>query len=203
MRKEALKEELEKLKEVEGSVRGEKLRTHAEYIERKEGEEGLEKVEETLKEMGYPLKLKEVKALEWYPVYLHPMVLLCAYHLFDWKEEDVYNMGASAARLSFIGKVMIKYFFSVEKFMSETAPEYWRKYYEVGEFNAFKIGEKDEYLIRIENYSLHPLVCVYNKGYFLTVISYFTKEKKVSIKEVKCTHKQDSYHEYLVSFYKE
>ncbi|GEM_PF-3999725 len=39
-----LKKEAERLLSLEGNVRGEALRTHAEYVKKKEGEEGLEKV---------------------------------------------------------------------------------------------------------------------------------------------------------------
>ncbi len=194
-----LQQELRRLKSIEGKVRGEKFRTHAEFIEKREGKEGLEKVEGRLAELGTPLKFEKVGSLQWYPVFYHPLILLVAQEIFRWTDEDICEMGETAAKVSFIGRIMIKYFLSPEKFLEDIAPDYWKKYYQMGIFETEKVSE-NKFLIRIKEYDLHPLVCLYNRGYFGTVINYIAKDKQSFIEETRCVHKGDSFHEFVAEW---
>ena len=190
---------LEELKKKTGEVRGEKFRTHAEYIIRKKGVKGLKDLEKKVNELGFDFKFKEIKPLNWYPAFMHPVILLVAKDLFSWDDEEIIEMGRSAAKISFIGQVLIKYFVSLEKFLNEIAPEYWQRYYNFGDFKVSRINEEDKFLVEIRNYDLHPITCLYNSGYFEVVTNYLVKSKKLPfIEETKCIHRGDDCHEFII-----
>ena len=50
------KEELDKIMQIKGNVRGAIFQTHAVYIRLKKGDEGVKMVEEKLKELSHPFK---------------------------------------------------------------------------------------------------------------------------------------------------
>ncbi len=56
-------EELKKIKEIKGEAIGASLKEDLQFILKKEGPEGLKKVEEELKKLGYSLKLAEIKKI--------------------------------------------------------------------------------------------------------------------------------------------
>lgn len=52
------KEIARKFMRIEGEVRGIALKSHQDFIIKEKEEEGLEKLEKELKELGYPIKYK-------------------------------------------------------------------------------------------------------------------------------------------------
>jgi hypothetical protein len=62
-----LKEEFEKLKleEIKGEVIGLALENHFNFILEQEGKEGVKKVEEGFKKLGYPLRHEEIENFKW------------------------------------------------------------------------------------------------------------------------------------------
>jgi len=109
-----LEEEIEKTKKIKGKGIGAAVLTHLHYIREREGEEGVKKVQKRLKELGYPLNLKEVKATEIVPLSLSYLVVLLAKELFNWQDNDIFEMGNDAPKYSFIVKMIMKYFLSAK-----------------------------------------------------------------------------------------
>ncbi len=194
----SLKEEADRLMKQKGNIRGAVLKTHAVYIRHREGEEGVKKVEEKLKELGYSLKFKEIKLMGWYPDGLRVLAMLCAKKLFNWTEKDIFEMGNTAPKYSFIVSLFMKYFLSV-KDSYEASPGYWRKHFDFGELEAPEFNEKEKYLVvRLKGYKSHPLECVYQRGYFLRIAQYVIKSKKITIEETKCPFRGDRFHEHII-----
>jgi histidyl-tRNA synthetase len=73
---EIKKEELDKLMKIEGEIKGVAFQADAKYILEKEGEEGLKKLEKRVKEFGYPIDYRTVRALNFYPIGLRVISLL-------------------------------------------------------------------------------------------------------------------------------
>jgi hypothetical protein len=73
---EIKKEELDKLMKIEGEVRGVVFQTDAKYVLEKEGEEGLKKLEERVKGLGYPIDYRKGEALDSHPIGLRVISLL-------------------------------------------------------------------------------------------------------------------------------
>lgn len=193
-----LKKEADKLMEMKGNVRGEAFRTHATYIRHREGERGVKAVEKKMTELGYPLKFDEIKPLRWYSESHSVLVILVAKELFNWKDSDIFDMGNSAPKYSFIVKLLMKYFLS-PKTTLEQSPKYWRKHYDFGKLEVCQFDEKEKYMsVRVKGYKTHPIVCIFHKGYFLRLCQYVIKSKNITIEETKCMFKGDPYHEHVV-----
>lgn len=195
-----LKEESAKLMEIKGNVRGEVLRVNVAYIKFREGEEGLVLVEEKLKELGFPLKLKGFKSLKWYPESLSVLIILIAKEIFNWKDKDIFEMGNSAPKSSFIVQLLMRNFLSSRKSFEES-PKYWKAHFDFGELETYEFNEEEKYFtILIKGYKFHPIMCIYYSGYFLRIAQLFIKSEKITVEETKCVFKGDPYHEYIIKW---
>ena len=109
------KEELDKIMQIKGNVRGAIFQTHAVYIRLKKGDEGVKMVEEKLKELGHPLKFEEVKPLDWYPEAISILIMVVIKEIFNWTDKDIFEMGNMAPKSSFIVRLVIKHFLTPQK----------------------------------------------------------------------------------------
>lgn len=190
------KEDAQKLVEIEGKVRGAVFQTDAEYIKNKHGQDGLKKVKDELKRLGYPIEYEKIKAMEWRPLGLRAISLLVIKDLFKWEDKDVKLMGNSAPKYSFIIKLLMKFFISIEEAFSH-APEYWEKHYDVGKLEIVELNEEEKYaILYIKDFKIHQVYCKYLEGYFQRIFEFILPDEKVIVKENKCMFKGDDYHEF-------
>ncbi len=198
--KETLQETADRLKNFPGNVKGEVFRTHADYIEHKEGKEGVKKVEEKMKELGIPIRLRDIKPFEWISEGWSSLTILVAKEVFDWSDEDVFEMGRFAPRFSFIIKVMMQYLVSIDS-LFENASKYWEKNYDFGSFDAISFDKKqNKVIVREKGFKTHPTICVYHAGYFKGLTEFVIKTKNISITETKCVHRGADYNEFLIEW---
>ncbi len=194
----SLKEAAVELAKIKGHVKGSVLDTHAAYVRLKEGVAGLSKVEEKMKELGYPINLNEISPMKMYPVYLGLLILLAAKEIFNWTDDDIVEMGRAEAKYSFFLKLMARYFISPRQSYKAT-PKYWKRNWDFGELEAPEYNEKEKYcVIRIKKYKTHPVACPHLTGYFITLAQMFLHGQNISVKEVKCIHRGDPYHEWII-----
>jgi len=196
------KEEIKKLLEIPGSVRGQVFLTDIGYIKIKKREEGVKLFQNKIKEWNCPIDFPKVKALDWYPAGLRAISLLAAKEVFNWGDKEISNMGYSAPTYSFIVQLLLKYFASLERSFKET-PKYWQKHWNVGKLEPYKINKEKKYvIIRLHDFKIHPIICTYlfKNGYFIRIAQYTAKGKNFSSKETKCMFRGDSYHECLISW---
>jgi len=194
------KEKAKKIIGIEGNVRGEGILTDIEYVRKRKGEGGVRKVEERLAELGYPIKFKEIQSLDWYPQGLDILKILVMKEVFNWTDKDIFEMATLAPQISFLVRMLIKYFISPKKSF-EQSPNYWRQHFDTGELEAHKSSEQKKYFVfRVKNYKTHPIMCVILAGYFLQMSKYVLKSKEVTIKETKCIFKGDHYDEFIVNW---
>jgi hypothetical protein len=193
------KKEVDELMDIKGEVRGVVFETTSKFIVKEEGEEGLRKLEQTMAELGHPLKISEVRKLDFYPLGLWGLFLLSIERLFNYDDEKFRELGESNAKFSIIIRLFMKYFFSPEKVMTLVS-KMWRKYYTEGVLKKVEFNKKEKYLIlRIENFHFHQLLCKDLIGYFAAVTQMIFKDK-VTCKETKCVHRGDKYHEFLLTW---
>ncbi len=201
MEKESLQETAKMLTSLEGNVKGELFRNHAEYIKHREGEEAVKKVEKRMAELGAPVVFDEIKSYQWTKEGLSALVLLVAKDIFNWKDEDIYEMGRFAPKVSFIISVLVQYFVSTERVFNRM-PEYWRKHFDFGELESFDFEDKDgvgKGFVRVKDYNVHPVTCLYHSGYFKGSAEFTMKKgKEIDVEEVKCVHRGDPYHEHII-----
>ncbi len=196
-----LKQEAELIMAIPGNVKGEVFRTHNIYIKYREGDEGIKNLEEKMTEIGFPIIFSEIKPGEWYKESLSVLVVLTAKIIFNWTEQDIYEMGNFAPKHSFIIKVFIKHFLSV-KDVFERAGQYWQKHYDFGSFEKIEFNEEKKYIIvAIKDYSFHPIVCdTYFRGYFTAIAKLSLKSNNIITEITKNIFNGDGYNEYKISW---
>ena len=197
---EKIKKEIDEVMEKEGDVRGDVLKDHFLFIKEKEGEEGIKKMEKILEEYGYPLKEKDVKILSWYKDAYCGVMLLVMKEFFQWEDEDFVEMGRRVTRYSFIAtRIMMRYLVSIELFLRE-APKSWKKHLNFGELEVINFNKEEGYVfLKVKNYDIHPLTCLYQKGYYAGLFSYVLRGE-VTVEEKECLYKGDDHHLYKISW---
>ncbi len=195
---EITEEEVKKLMKIPGKARGVVFQTDAEYVRSKKGEEGLLAVQRELKKMGCPIDYENIKATSWHPLGLRAISLLVIKAIFNWSDKEIEDMGNMAPKYSFIVKMFLKYFFTISKSYKES-PKYWVKHYTVGKLETPGYNLKKKYFyVRLKDFQIHPVLCVYLGGYFMRIAQYLVKGENFKSKETRCQFSGDPYHEFLV-----
>ncbi len=197
---EDLKKIADSLMEKEGRVKGEAMKADLEYIRLREGEKGVEMIEKKLEELGYSFRENLIEPLSWYKEGQSVLLVLLTKELFNWNEEDVFEMGKYAAKGSLLFKILVKYFSSPEKIVKE-APKYWTKYFDFGALKVEEFNKEENFLkLKVEGYHFHPIMCNYLSGVFQALFSLCIKSKEVRVEEEKCTFSGDEVHQFKLSW---
>jgi len=199
---ETKKEEIKRLMEIEGQVRGVVLKTDAAYVLAEKGEGWLKKIEEEIEKLGHPLNYQKIKSMDFYPVGLRVLSLLAIKKTLNFDDEKIKDMGLVATKKSLIIKLFVRYFLSVERVFFQEAPRIWQKHWTRGTLVPVELSEEKKYgLLRLKDFDLHPLYCsVYLCGYFPGILQMLVKSPKITCQETKCSFKGDGWHEYLLKW---
>ncbi len=198
MTEKTLQQVADELKNFEGNVKGEALRTTREYVKRKHGEEGVKKLEEKLSELGVEIKLNEINPSEMINEGINALSIITSREIFNWTEDDTLELGRFSLKVSFLTKSVIRYFVSL-KMIINAAPKLWKAYYDFGELKVTEFSEQEKTMIlRKKGYKTHPTICLQHKGYFLAAMEFILGKEKVTIEETKCVHRGDDYDEYVI-----
>jgi len=193
------KEEFKELEKIKGEVKGNAILENMEFVLKKEGEHGLGRLERAMGDLGCPFKKGEVKAMLFYPLWKDAVMLVAIKRLFGYDDEAFQEMGRFEPKISFLIRLFAKYFVSVEKAIKEVSGM-WRKTFTVGNLKITEYDmKKRRGILRLENYSLHPIQCQIFKGYFAS-IGEMVIGQKVTCQEIKCVHRGDEYHEFLIQW---
>jgi predicted hydrocarbon binding protein len=196
----SLEEVAEDLKKIEGHVKAEVILVQRDYILSKEGEEGLKRLKEKMNELGADLSFEKIKSSSWEKEWKNSLMTVVAKEIFNWTDEDVFEMGRYSPRASFFIKMMMQYVVSLDVLFN-SANIYWKKQQDFGEIESVEINKDERYaIVRIKNFHTHPLLCIYHAGYFKGAVEFVTKSKGVTVEETECTHKGGRYHEFLVKW---
>ncbi len=198
MEKKSLQEIADELKKFKGKVRGEAFRTRANFIRQKEGEEGIKRLENKMAQLGAPVKFDEIKPTEWVNEGVNSLCVPVAKEIFNWTEEDVFELGKFAFKTSFLTRSVLRYLVSLKTAL-KIIPKYWSSYYDFGSLQAGEFNEKEKYgTIIKKGYKTHPLLCIQHRGYFFAAANLILGEKNVTVEEIKCVYKGDPYDEYII-----
>ncbi len=195
----SLEEKAKILIEKKGRTKAEALKFCLRYVERKEGREKKDMVIAKLKELGFEESYEKLKPFDWVKEATLIMLYLILMEVLDWSEEDIFKMGEEEPKESFIARILMN-MLSIEKVMKE-APKYWRKFYDFASIEPVEIDKEKRFLIiRIHGYDFDPIGCVYIKGFLITLSKFTIKAKNYSIKETKCIHEGEKFHEYIITW---
>jgi hypothetical protein len=185
----------------EGNVRGETILNNINYIKIKEGQDSVNVIFEEMKKISYPLEFDKIIQREWYKESYNVLINLIMKDVFQWKDDDIFNSGRGAAKISFFLKTMIQYLVS-PVVLANNASKYWNKQLDFGSLNVVEANEEERKMVmRVEGYNKSSVSCVYQAGYFFELISYSLKNKEnLQIEETKCIYAGDSFHEYTIKW---
>jgi len=201
MNQELTKEIAQKLLEIKGEIRGVDLKTDAEFVIKEKGKEGLKKVEEELKELGYPIEYGKIETMNFYPGGLKALSLLAIKKTLNFSDEKIMEMGVIAPKISIIIKLFIKHFFPIRKFFFQESPKIWKEHWTTGEFIPVELDEEKKFAVaRVKDFNLHPVYCTYLRGYFSTFTQITVGGREIICQETKCPFRGDEYHEYLIKW---
>jgi hypothetical protein len=193
------KEEFNRLINLKGKVRGMAVKGYGDYILKEKGEKGLRKLEETITNLGYPIKYREIKTMDFYPLGLEGISLLVLQRLFNFDDEKIQEMGKFQAKFSIVIRLLMRYLVSIEK-AAQGASKMWRSYHTSGDLTITELNKEKRYaILRIENFRVIPSHCHHLIGYFSTIVQLIVKNK-VTCKEIKCPFRGDEYHEFLLKW---
>lgn len=186
-------------KTIKGEARGEAIRVDWDYVNETWGQEGIIKLETRMKELGYPLRYEEIKAMAFYPLGLYNISLLSIKDVFKLDNEGIKKMGRSIVKFSLLNRIFFKYFISL-KLIAKQVPAAWKKMYTVGDMDMPDFSEKKRYaVLRLRNFKDHPAHCLLTESYFAK-FSQLVVRNPTTCKEVKCVFKGDSHHELLITW---
>lgn len=195
-----LKERTKKLLQKNGNIKGETINFILQYLQKKEGDDALEKLKERLSQLELPFDVTRVKNFSLIKDSIVAIVMLAIKDVFQWTDDDIFEMGKAEPKNSFIVRLLMKYLVSIEKTF-ERAPDFWRKFYDFGYLETIEFSDSEKYFkLGVYEYDTDPVMCKYLAGFIHTMVAFSMKEKSVSIEETKCIYKGDSYHEYTVSW---
>ena len=187
------------LMKLEGEARGTHFVNDSQYILAKEGEQGLKRVEEELKGLGFPIEYKKVKNTDFYPIGLRAISLLVIKKVFNWEDEGIKNLCSFATKVSMIIRLYLKFFYSIEK-MTEIAPKLWKDYFTVGSLRVIEYDkQRKRVVLRVEDFILHSIYCRCLEGFFEDIVKMVVGVKSVNCKETKCSAEENS-HEFVVTW---
>lgn len=193
------KKELDELMKIKEMGRGAGVKAHGEFIFKEKGEEGLKKLEETMAGLGYPIKYREIRAMELFPISSEALTLLIIKKLFDFNDEKFQEMGEFVLKFSMVIRLFVKYFISMDKLLKE-ASMMWKKGGSAGDLKIIRYDKDNRSAtLRLENYRLHPIYCPIFEGYLLGAIKMIVKSE-AKIEETKCVYRGDEYHEFVLNW---
>ena len=185
--------------EIKGECRQENIKVDWEYVINKYGGDGLKKLEDKMTEIGYPLKYKEIKPMNFCPIGLETISMLAIRDVFRLDDKDLEEMGAEATKFSLLMRVFFKYFVSLQM-VADEIPKMWLKHYTLGNVEMPEYNVDKKYVVlRVKDFNVHPIFCIVFKGYFSKVAEMVIKSRVIT-EEVKCTFKGGEYHEYLIKW---
>ncbi len=191
------KEKLEEIKKTKGEVTGDCLKNDLNFVLEKEGKEALEKIEEIMKGLGYPIEHKNIKLKDIYPAAVPVVLIVVIQKFFNYNDTQLEEMGKVESKISSsIIRLFMKFFISLDV-AAKNAQRMWREHYKFGKLSIPEYNRKEKYaILRVEDFKTHIFICRVLKGYFSGVLEMIVGEK-VTSEETKCIYRGDEYHEFL------
>ena len=195
---EEIKEDIKKLEKIKGQERGADIKYLMNYVRKKKGNNGLNRVISVLKKCNYKLPdIKKVDDLDWVPLSLPNIFLVATVKVFNLKKKDIIKMGREVVPSSYLIKLFIRHFSNTGKTFKRAAAD-WKKHYSIGGLEVVKFDQKQKQIvIRLKDIKWHPFACLYHIGSLGAFGELALGKKFKKIIETKCISRGDSFHEFV------
>lgn len=195
---ETYQQSLDRIVRYNAKTKGDLLGVSAKYLEKIGKKESIPLIEKRMADFGYPFNLNNVSIMSWYPVEAEMALFFSLIEVLGWDEKNIKEFGKNFTKLSFLERIMARYFITTKKTYAE-ASNIWRRHMDTGHLETPEYNETGKYcILRLKGLDLHPLYCIFLAGMFETMATYITKAKKNSCVESKCIFKSEPYHEFIV-----
>ena len=198
------KEKADELMRIKGELRGAVFKTDVNFIIREKGEEGLRKVEDEMKNLGYVFKYEDIKTMEFYPLGLRAVSLLVIKKALGFSDEKIKEMGFYVAKSSFVLRLSLKFLGLAKKpeLYYRSTPNLWKKFVTIGEYSIPEFDEEKKKIVvnRIKDLNSHPIFCTYLSGIIPGFLETARGISEVQVEETKCPFKGDEYHEFVLKW---
>lgn len=195
--------ELDQVKKIQGKVRGTSFKNDFDYVRKIEGEARIKEIKAKLKELGCQDEdvLKErIGVFSWYPLWYHVLFFVILNREMGWREKDIFNIGYHGSQVSLVAKTFPRFMFNLEKAFAKVGT-YWKKSFTVGKLETQDFDLEKKYaILNLKDFNVHPLECYTIKGYFSGMLTLLTRAENVKVKETKCVHKGDNYHQFKITW---
>ena len=125
------KEELEEFKKIKGEIRGIALKSALDFVLKKEGRDGLRKVENVMIDLGYPIEHNKISVMNFYSLRIETILFAVIKELFNYNEKDFYEMGEFQFKMPITIRLFMRYLSSLNT-VARAAPKMWETYFTIG-----------------------------------------------------------------------
>lgn len=193
-----LHDELNKIKAITMKERAQDIFYLEEYTRIKYGEEVVNKVHQLLKENGFEIPdTSHHDPMDWIPATIPTAYMVGMIKVFNWNEDDIFELGRQLRAISPIIKFITKHFVTIKQSLL-TAAKRWNTHYTEGKLELAEFDEINKRLVyRLKEFVKHPVTCRYLLG-VITGLMELSVKKVVRSSENKCTFAGDDCHEFEV-----
>ncbi len=184
------KEMADEVMKTEGNAKGVVFKIDRKNIIKLGEEEALKKVEERLKELGYPLKYEEIISSEDYKMGYRYLSLLMMKEVLELSDNDIKELGERSVKVSFFIKLFASLFADVETLLNNV-DKFWKKHYDKGSLKVDDFDEDKGATLIVKDINLHPVYLKYLEGYSINVVKLVMPDKKVRCRQVKSEKKNE------------
>ncbi len=196
------KQELDKLMERKGRMRGFGLKTLLGFILREEGQEGFKKLKNAMKKLGCSIDFENIKILDFYPFNWHIITFVVIEKLFNYDNKKFQELGAFSVKNPFMSR---RFFMKTIrafsfKLRNEETQKIWKKVFDIGTIKITEIGpDKKSITLEIKDFDSHPFFCQALTGVFLAG-SKMLIGLDTFCEEVECENRGGNRHRFLIKW---
>lgn len=154
-----------------GVIRGWDLKTMIDFLLKESGKEGLEKVKEVLKNLGYPFSEISLSQIKFSPLGLRVLIILAATEALGWEVEKIREWGEYVGKKLLILKIFAHLFRIKEEFFFKDLPKISTRYLKGIKVIPLEADKDKKYCIfKIKKFKFPPLAekigLVFYEGFY-------------------------------------
>ncbi len=194
MEKDFKEDFIKEVLNIKGKVRTFDFLSNLKFIKKKKGEEGIKKVKDFFRKLGFSLIEEERKDI--FPLSFRFLLFYFLKNSLGFKKEEIEEMGRYSVKKAFLLKFFSRFFSSPAKFFLEKVPILWKKYVSIGELFPEKFdsaNRKATLLLKgidIPSKELNELGIAYLQGVFRGWVEVVTGSEEVSCQGKKVSNEK-------------
>lgn len=155
-----------------GNVSGSCTNAIFDYLKYVGAEDKIPLILDRTEKYGFRQHATTVDPLKRYPVAEEMSLIFAAKDVLGWDNEAVKELGRNIPRVSFMVKMFLRYFLTLDTTTRE-AKKYWDKHFDFGELEVMNTDiESGNYVVEVRGFDIHPVYCSFLCGFLETMIGF-------------------------------